>query len=425
MLQRIKSILGIGKVAKEDIATSKTFCMMPWVHLHVTQYGTVTPCCQAPWDEANAFGNINKQSIEDIWNSKGIKEFRKTLAKDQRDTRCNGCYVKEEANLYSLREATNEYYLHHFDRVINMKGDGSIDAEPVYFDIRFSNFCNFKCRICGPWSSSSWFREAEELGWVEGKQRLTQAVEDEDAFFEQFKKYLPHIEEIYFAGGEPLMMDQHYRILDMLLEAGLTNTYLRYKTNFSTFSYKGKDIIEDYWKKFTNIFLCASLDDNHARGEIQRKGQNWNKVLDKRKLLMQECPHIDFMLAPTVSILNVFNLPAFHREWTELGLVDVSAIFPSLLMQPEHYNIKAMPADMKARVTTLYNQHYKWIMAQPTTDEFVRSTVANEFLRCIDYMNAEDMSSYLPALKQQSIAIDALRSENLADDAPELKTLLQ
>jgi radical SAM protein with 4Fe4S-binding SPASM domain len=66
--------------------------------LHITQYGTVTPCCQ-PWDQQNAFGDINKNSIEEIWNSSGMKKFRLKMLNNQPDGRCNGCYIKEKAGL--------------------------------------------------------------------------------------------------------------------------------------------------------------------------------------------------------------------------------------------------------------------------------------------------------------------------------------
>lgn len=384
---------------------------MPWVHVHVTQYGTVTSCCAAPWQEEESFGNINKQSIDTIWNSEAMRAFRLKLKNNEPDHRCVRCYKQEEAGLYSLRMATNKDYAQHLTRVSQMKQDGSIAEPPVYFDVRFSNFCNFRCRICGPWSSSSWFNEGRELGWVSKDVRLSKAIEDEDAFFKQFKTYLPQVEEIYFAGGEPMLMEQHYRVLDMLLELGLNKTYLRYNTNFSVFEFKGKSIF-DYWKQFENIFLCASLDDNYERGELQRKEQKWNEVVARRKQLMMECPHIDFMLAPTVSLLNVFTLPAFHREWTELGLVDVSEIFPSILQEPAYYNIKALPAELKIKVRETYEAHHHWMLQQATKDEAVRNLVAQEFMNIVKFMEAEDLSSELANFKHINGLLDKLRGED-------------
>ncbi|MDB5282354.1 MAG: hypothetical protein JWO06_1429 [Bacteroidota bacterium] len=397
--------------------------MMPWVHMHVTQYGTVTPCCQTPWEEEKAFGNINRQSIEQIWNGKPISDFRLNMLEDKADDRCKRCYEKEKAGLYSLRIATNKDYMHHLKRVNATDKIGNCpNTQPVYFDIRFSNFCNFKCRICGPWSSNSWFNDARIMGMNPNSLRLTKAIEDEDGFFAVFKNYLPFTEEIYFAGGEPMLMEQHYRVLDMLLEMGLTKTYLRYNTNFSTFEFRGKSIF-DYWKKFENIFLCASLDGTGKQGELQRKGQEWNDVVNKRKQLLAECPHIDFMLAPTVSVLNAMHLPDFHKEWTELGLIDVCEIFPSILEEPGEYNIKIFPKHIKQAIEEKYKEHYDWMMGVPSKDEERKELVANEFLKCVKFMWNEDLSENLPAFKKVTQQLDEIRNENTFDVIPELKVL--
>ena len=425
MLHFLKNLFTKPKLRNETfIANSHAFCIMPWVHLHVTQTGIITPCCVAPWDAEKGFGKINGQTIDEIWNGEAIRSFRLNQLKDKPDERCTRCYKKEQSGLYSLRKATNQEYIRHIDRVKNTQSDGRIvNAPPVYFDIRYSNFCNFKCRICGPWSSTSWFNDAKAMGMNENDLRLTHAIQDEDRFFEMLEQYLPAAEEIYFAGGEPLLMEQHYRVLDMLLQKGLTKVYLRYNSNFSTFEFKGKSII-DYWKKFENIFLCASLDDTGKRGELQRKEQKWKDVIAKRKLLLLECPHIDFMLAPTVNILNVFNLPAFHREWTEQGLIDVSEIFPSILEDPKEYNIQLLPADLKEKIKELYQNHAAWIELQPSKDEVVKQVVKNEFLKCITFMQAEDLSNLIPNFKKLTIQLDNLRNENTAETLPELKVLL-
>ena len=408
-----------------SVKESKHFCIMPWVHCHITQYGTVTPCCQTSWKEEDAFGNINKKSIAEIWNDSAIKDFRKKMIQDEPDDRCFRCYDKEKSGLYSLRKATNQDYLKHLNQVNSTNADGSSDGTaPVYFDIRFSNFCNFKCRICGPWSSSSWFQDARELGWVNEDIRLSKAIEDEDAFFKQFEHYLPQVEEIYFAGGEPLLMEQHYRVLDLLLNMGLTKTYLRYNTNFSTFEYRGKSIF-DYWKQFDNIFLCASLDGAEKSGELQRSGQVWVNVKENRKKLLRECPHIDFMLAPTVSVLSALQLPEFHRNWVEEGLIDVSEIFPSLLEEPKEYNIKLLPTELKHRLEQKYTAHVEWILHQPSKDEAVKKIVANEFLNCIKYMWAEDLSSSIPSFKALTQQLDNIRKEKTVVVLHELKSILE
>jgi organic radical activating enzyme len=100
-----------------------------------------------------------------------------------------------------------------------------------------------------------------------GDQAIIQGVEDADGLFDQLDSLLPHIEEIYFAGGEPLLMDEHYRLLDRLAERGLFDTPLRYNTNFSETRYKGRDVF-DIWAQFSNVKVSASVDATGGRGEL-------------------------------------------------------------------------------------------------------------------------------------------------------------
>lgn len=421
LLNRLVSLFAKPQqpIDESFIAGSRHFCMMPFVHIHITQYGTVTPCCQTPWQENQAFGNINTQTIAEIWQGKAIQDFRSTMRQDLPDARCARCYGKEEAGLYSLRKSANTDYLHHIQRVNQV----SVPYSPVYFDVRFSNFCNFRCRICGPWSSSKWFNEAEELGLSGKGLRLSTAINDEPAFFKDFEQYIGSVEEIYFAGGEPLLMEQHYTLLDLLLAHRKTDVLLRYNTNFSTFSYKGKSIF-DYWKKFTNVFICASLDGTEKRGEYQRKEQVWSEVVKHIHTIRSECPHIDFMIAPTVNVFSAFHLPDFHREWVEKGWIDVSEFFPSVLEEPKMYNIKIFPTALKAKLATKYREHIQWVAAQTTTDQRAKTLILSEFESCVQFMLQEDFSSEIESFKQTTFKLDAMRNESVVEVFPELKPLL-
>lgn len=410
---------------EDKVAESRHFCMMPWVHLHVTQYGTVTPCCTAPWQKEQSFGDLNESSIEEIWNSPEIRAFRKKMLRDQRDARCSRCYEKESGGFSSLRTVTNAEYSAHLKKVNATEKDGYSDhTVPVYWDIRFSNICNYKCRICGPWASSQWHKDAVALGMVpEKSSAITYPVPDKKQLFGQLEAMMPSLEELYFAGGEPLIMEEHYELLDLLIRRGMTHVRLKYNTNFSHLQFKNHNILE-YWKLFNKIWVSASLDAMGARGDYLRKGQNWEQTEAQMRTLRQELPHVDFMVAPTIYLFNVHHLPDFHRDWVEKGLIKVEDFLPNLLIQPEIYNIRVLPASLKQEVTDKVKGHIAWMDAQPQEypEKFRESRMRYE--QIISHMNSADHSDLLPELQKRTEQLDKLRGESAKEVFPELAEIL-
>lgn len=224
---------------------SKVFCAMPFVHSHVAQGGNVTPCCQAPWEGKASLGEINKASVQEIWNGKKFNKFRSAMIAEKPHSSCERCYEKEALGWISLREITNAKYETFIQTLAENNFEPSLYAKPVYWDIRFSNVCNLKCRICSLASSSSWYEDELALGKIEkGTSVLTSAILDEEKFYHEFDACIDEIKEVYFAGGEPLMMQQHYTILDFLIKKGKTNCKLYYNTNLSRLALKQQSVLE-------------------------------------------------------------------------------------------------------------------------------------------------------------------------------------
>ena len=103
---------------------------------------------------------------------------------------------------------------------------------------------------------------------------------------DEFEPMLEHIEQIYWAGGEPIIMDEHWAIMNKLVEMGKTDIRIFYNTNFTKLNYKKFDVL-DLWKNFHNISIGASLMP-HSRGE--RKGTNWEDIVNNIKRLRTEAP---------------------------------------------------------------------------------------------------------------------------------------
>ncbi len=431
----------------DDLRQSEAFCMVPWVHLFVSQYGTVAPCCLTPWEKEQALGDVNSASVDEIWNGARMREFRRNMLHDKKDKRCWQCHSNEANGLRSKRKLTNFLYLEKFDWVKQTEDDGSCKAsKPVCFDIRLSNLCNFKCRICGHHSSSSWFEDAQALGTVSHKQKINRGIDDLDGFLAQFEALIPGLEEVYFAGGEPIIMPEHYRILDLLAAHGKFDVKLRYNTNFSLMQYKDRNLFE-LWDRFDDVFLHASLDGSGPRGEFQRKGQEWAVVLQNRQRMLDLCPRVDFMLTPTISVFSVLHLPDFHREWTEKGLIGIEELIPHTLKNPAAYDIRVLPPDMKRQVAEKTDAHIAWITANadryrrsrkreaPPEFDLIRPPEVtgnpqldmsiNEFRNAVTYMCSTDESHLLPKFREMCAELDALRGENTLAVFPELAPMFE
>ena len=401
------------------LTESETFCMYPWIHIHAYPTGQTYPCCMA--DMRYPIGNTREHSLETIWNQDGMREIRQSMLIGSEVQACNKCYEQEAAGFFSGRKSANKHHGHHIDRVDETQADGTLNKfEMTYWDIRFSNLCNLKCRSCGHIFSSQWYQDQAKLAGPEWKERntvLNYAGRTETDMWEQLKPHLDYVEQIYFAGGEPLLMEEHYKILDELVKQKRFDVRLIYNTNFTHTDLKGKSVFE-YWQKFDSVAVGASLDAADARGEYIRKGTNWNTVVENRREMMRVCPNVDFYISPTLSIMNAWHLPDFHRDWVEKGLIRAQDLNVNILQDPVHYRIDIAPAEYKAKLENRFWDHISWLQDQ---DPLHRATQG--FESAVAFMNATDNTHLVDTFWRKTHELDAIRKENILDIIPELKAL--
>jgi sulfatase maturation enzyme AslB (radical SAM superfamily) len=236
--------------------------------------------------------------------------------------------------------------------------------------------------------------------------------------WEQLIPHLDYVEQIYFAGGEPLMMKEHYNILDELERRGRFDVKLIYNTNFTHVKLKDRTVF-DYWKRFTSVAVGASLDDMGPRAEYIRKGTDWAVVESNRRQMLEVCPEVDFYISPTLSIMNALHLPDFHRAWVDKGLLRPQDLNVNILQDPSHLRIDIAPAEYKAIVSDKYQEHVEWLRP---LDTLQRATVG--FQSAIKFMSAIDNTHLLDTFWRKTHELDNIRNENILTVIPELKALL-
>jgi sulfatase maturation enzyme AslB (radical SAM superfamily) len=407
----------LTKVQRERLLTSETFCILPWIHMHGIPDGRAYPCCLGLME--HPVGNLREQTMAEVWNDEPLREMRRNMLADTPCKQCTKCYEQEANGFVSMRYSQNKNEGHHIGVVDETLEDGTLERfELKYYDIRFSNLCNLSCRTCGDIFSSNWVKEAKKMGWLQPSAPNVQyAGRYEMDMWEQLEPHIDNIENIYFAGGEPLMMVEHYNLLKELLRRGRTNVRLNYNTNFTELVFKQQDVL-DLWNEFDGVSIGASLDANYERGELMRRGSVWSKVVANRERMLEKCPTVDFFVSTTLSIMNSYNIVDFHKEWVDLGLIKPADWNVNILQDPVRFRLDVLPGDMKAELVELYSKHVAWLEPQ---DHLTRAT--NGYKSAIKFMQAQDNSKLIPEFVMRAKELDRWRNESFFSVFPELERL--
>lgn len=393
---------------------SKVFCMFPWVHLNATPKGDIYPCCSNNYTEP--FGNTKTISLEKAFNSDKMKELRLNMLNETPSKICDFCYKHEQAGPHSFRNYSKEHFSKHFDSSVpTTLQDGTVpDFKMRYFDIRFSNICNFKCRTCGAEFSSQW--AAEQRANHDPKHPIV--IHADDGKGDLLKEVLTHIEHIdlaYFAGGEPLITDEHYVMLEEMIRMGRTDIVLRYNTNASNIKYKKHDIL-NLWKHFKRVELSCSVDHYGERAEWLRHGTDWGKI-ESNLLTFRDLDYVHFQINTVFSLFNYPTIGQFYNYLKEKNIVREEDWYHSLYLavNPSYYSAKSLPLDIK-------------IKARDDALKFVNNTNVNLLKNLVtDAVNfADDGNTWAENKKTfflHTLSIDRIRGEEIFKIFPELKNL--
>jgi hypothetical protein len=247
----------------------------------------------------------------------------------------------------------NRMFAHLRESVLaNTDSTGRTTVQPVSWDYRFSNLCNFKCRTCGDMLSSSWETEQRSnnmIDWTDPRNGWMQpAVREQISAFQdsqieaEFAEAVEQhrVEEVYWVGGEPLMYEQHWRYMRRIIELGDGGrVYARYNTNLSRVDYRSINLYCDILSHLRDWQICASLDGTGRTGEYIRTGLDYSRWRDNFALGVDLSTHrrqmrIDF----TLTLPGLSEVLRIQRLAVEFG-VDILAkvIFsftPDIILSP-------------------------------------------------------------------------------------------
>lgn len=395
---------------------NKTFCMFPWMHLYVNTDGAAYPCCTTLYEYP--IGNVRENTIDELWNSEKLKEVRRKLLAGERVDGCANCYKHESTGGggYSFRNFANNQFGQHYDLVQETGEDGFLPGMHLkYFDVRFSNLCNFKCRTCGDLFSSTWAAESYKLGYGQYP-GVTHASNNDPSLLEQFKPHLGNLEMLYFAGGEPLMTPEHYEILQFLIDNNSIDLTIRYNSNCSKLKFKDINVV-DLWNKFNRVELYASLDSYGHRAEYMRNGTHWPTILNNLKEVRDKSKNTSISFNCVVSIFNVLTLTDFLDHLYEENLINWETTSCSFykLINPSYYNLNNL-LSIRLRHQAKYKLE-RWL--ENAQDGPIKHG-AQDIYHFIDTENEPD-GDIQKKFKEMTEHFDKIRSESFITSFPELR----
>ena len=457
--------------------------------MHIATYttGEAMMCCVAK----KTAGNLNRNTLEEIWNSDHYKQARLDMLAGRENAACVKCYSEEKAGINSHRVVENHIWeigtpsaiqpsvgKEFIDNLISKTdSDGYLDSKPITFDFRLGNTCNLKCVMCGPKDSSQWVRFAQEMNVIPGanltkditKQEVKQLfsnlktkfnwVEDQTFWDDQFLPLLSNVKHLIIAGGEPLLLQQHNRLLERCIAEGYSkNITIRYHTNGTIMP----SHLLKLWEQFKAIDICISMDSWGEKNNYIRYPGHWDDIIDNIKRLEDSADNIIPRIISTVNAYNILYMPDFADWLLEQNYKKLcrhnssgSGVFTIAYVHgPSQLNCKVFPQKIKDKITRKYEDWFKslerGISIYATKDEdwigdnlpsqvkpniidirtpFQRTRAkAHHRLTDVysirDFMNSEDYSQHWNFFKSYTSNLDKVRGTSFKNTFPELSKLI-
>jgi len=435
---------------------SNTFCPIPWNFQAIRANGDVRVCCQANVtknqgvirkEDGTAF-NAGRDDLTVARNAELMRIVRKNMLDGEWSEECGRCKSEEDNGLVSRRSYENQQWPMDLEKIRRLTAlDGSINPVefPVhYYDLRFGNFCNLKCRMCGPTDSNAWYDDWIELtGTSEFKDTsgIIQITKTDkgyhvpqfewynyEPFWTQLEKNMHNIEHVYFAGGEPMLIERHYDFLERCVEAGAAkNMIIEYNTNMSTLPTR----VLNLWTKFKQVRIGASVDGMGAVLEYQRNPAKWDKTLYNLNKVDELPSNIISWLAFTVTAYNVLHMLDFMKwKLTESGFKRINSsnrrpiITYHVAHHPKHLNIRVLPDEFKQTVVDRYTEFLNWV-DDGKFNEHVKRHAKEIVNGVINYMQSDSYhEKHWHEFVKYTSDLDRIRQENIINIEPEFKKYL-
>lgn len=457
---------------------SDTFCLLPWVHLSTRPDGSMRVCCTANAssvgptndkehggqvgvlkDEEGRPNNLNVSDFLSSWNSTYMKNVRKQMLNGEKPPSCLKCYKEEAAGHNSKRMWETHYWAQRVDidqLIADTSEDGSIPPQLSYIDLRFGTKCQLACVMCSPHDSSGWIKDWSAIHPKIENQALKETTQWRDkgsingssynwhknnpVFWEQFYEQIPNMQQLYFAGGEALIIEEHYEILEECIRQGhAKNLELRYNSN----GVEWREDLFELWSHFKLVRFHYSVDSIGEMNDYIRYPSEWKRTEEVFRILDNTEDHVEVSVACAVQALNIYYVPDFIKWKLEQGFKKINmwpfgagGVNYHFVYHPPHLNVKVLPKWFKEECRRKYEEFYPWWEAnwEKGIPSWHKDKVSYEQWRdasygikrmegMLQFMESEDWSNRLLEMEEFLRLCDQQRGMSFADTFPEMKDI--
>lgn len=350
---------------KEELIASDSFCIMPWVHLATEPNGMCKICCLSNnriKDDNGKTYNLGHDDIGDIYNSKSIRSVREKMLTGERIPECNKCWKEEDNGGISQRQTMNSLGLNEYTEIVDLieKGttnDYAVDYDPMYYDFRFGNLCNLKCRSCGPLNSSQLAKEFKKINEEAGKELFpVDASLDNINNWYQTNKFkdnvyrnIRDVKKIYFTGGEPTLVEENYKLMERLISEGVAkNVHLTFNTNMTNL----RDDFYTMIQQFKSVEIAISIEGYGHIQEYLRYPSKWSQIEKNIRRMASMPNNITMFACPVVQSVNLEYMVEFFEFIEDInkehGWYRIRML-PIMLTNPRKLSADILPIEYKQK----------------------------------------------------------------------------
>jgi hypothetical protein len=389
---------------------SKSFCILPWIHLATHPNGGASLCCRSNHTNAISWAKkrgsqslvtLDNDSLEDIINSEKFIEVRQAMLNGERPIECEGCWRDEDSGIKSKRQYENERWA---DVIKQLEMTAHIRKPNYrYIELRLGNVCNNACLTCNSYSSSKWYPDekkiSKDLTWFQLRPLENFKWFENPEFYDELTKYSEGVEEIYINGGEPTLIKAHFRYLENLINNGTAaKVHLVYSLNMMDIP----DRLIELWRGFKLVTVNASIDDYDQRNYYIRYPTQWNETVASIEKL-NSVSNVLWHVTQTVSMLNILTLDKLGN-WLETNYGKTP--HHNYVLYPDYLSLATLPETYKNKVREYYsdklNEHQRNDLYAKLNIEFNPELLqrASEFIRAVDKARNLDYKNYIPELSE-------------------------